>query len=196
MREHVHAEEMARMGDVESLRQESSTNIEASESRVRVWADSRIRKEGGAIEEALERMQEHTGIVRALLDEAVKAVSKELDQLRKESTARDAALEDLFDERSLSLEERLTEIDNGAAKKRRLSDLSKETGAKIGEIEQRVRQVWPHAALQYTAMFIPYSIYSDFSLTPSAKSRWHIVFCPNGKTSRQPMHIKAPELKG
>lgn len=61
-----------------------------------------------------------------------------------ESRARDVALEEVLDERVSGLESRLTDIDSGAAKKRRLSDLSKETGVRIGEVERRVRQVRHH----------------------------------------------------
>lgn len=54
------------------------------------------------------------------------------------------ALEEVLDERVSGLESRLTDIDSGAAKKCRLSDLSKETGVRIGEVERRVRQVRHH----------------------------------------------------
>lgn len=89
----------------------------------------------------MERTQAQSGMIRTLLDEAVKAVSKELDILRAESRDRNLALEEVLDERASGLEERLTEIDNGSAKKRRVNELTRETGARIGEVERRVRQV-------------------------------------------------------
>lgn len=137
----MHTEETARADDVQSLRRDLSIKAEGLESRMRLWAEDRLRKERAAVEEVLERTTAHCGVVRALLDEAVKAVSQELGILRKEFRARDTTLEDLLDERASGLEARMTDIDNGAAKKRRLSDLSKETGARIGEVERRVRQV-------------------------------------------------------
>lgn len=50
-------------------------------------------------------------------------------------------LEELLDERLVGLEERVAEVDSGAAKKRRLSDMGKETGLRIGGVERRLRQV-------------------------------------------------------
>lgn len=129
------------MDEIQSLRREISTKAEASESRTRLWTEDRLVKERATVEEALERAQAHSGIVRALLDETVKAFSKELDILRTESRTRDVELENLFDEQVSALEGRLTEIDNGAAKKRRLNDQSKQNEARIGEVDRRVRQV-------------------------------------------------------
>lgn len=125
----------------QGLHRELSKSGEASQSRVRLWAEDRLRKERAATEESLERAHAQSEMVRTLLDEAVKAVSKELEILRAESTARNVALEDSLDERTLELQARLTEVDDGAVKKRRVSELKQETGARIGEVERRVRQV-------------------------------------------------------
>lgn len=89
----------------------------------------------------MKRAQAHSNIVRGLLDETVKAVSKELDTVRAESRGRDLTLEELLDKRLAALEERTAEVDSGAAKKRRLSDMGKETGLRIGGMERRLRQV-------------------------------------------------------
>lgn len=130
------------------LHRELSTSTEASQSRMRLWAEDRMRKERAATQESLGRTQQQSEMVRALLDETVQAVSKEVEILRAESRARDVALGDSLDERASELEVKLTEIDNGAAKKRRVTELTKETGARIGGVERRVRQVrWVTSAL-------------------------------------------------
>lgn len=129
------------MESAQDLHRDLSKSSEASHSRIRLWAEDRLRKERAVMEESLERAGAHAGMVRTLLDEAVKAVSKELEILRSEARARNEALEESLDERASDLETRLTEIDNGSAKKRRVSELTKETGARIGEVERRVRQV-------------------------------------------------------
>ena len=141
LRDQVLAEETSRIDDVQSLQREVSKVTEATESRTRLWTEGRLQSERATIEEALERAQAQSGMVRALLDEAVSAISKELNMQKTESKAQSVALQDLLEELVSGLEARLTEVDNGAAKKRRLSDLTKETGARIGEIERRVRQV-------------------------------------------------------
>lgn len=69
LRERMHAEETARMDDTESLRRDLAIHKEASESRMRLWVEDRLRKERAAMEEVLQRAQAHSGIVRALLDE-------------------------------------------------------------------------------------------------------------------------------
>lgn len=135
------AEETSRLDDVQSLKRDVSKATEAAESRMRLWAEERLQSERATTEEVLERAQAQSGMVRTLLDEAVSAISKELNMQKAESKARSAALEELLDELVSGLEARLTEVDNGAAKKRRLGDLTKETGARIGEIERHVRQV-------------------------------------------------------
>ncbi|CAM9766546.1 unnamed protein product [Ectocarpus fasciculatus] len=140
LREKLTAEEAARIDGVQDLHRDLSRATEASYSRTRLWAEDQLRKERAAMEESLERTQAQSGMIRTLLDEAVKAVSKELDILRVESRDRNLALEEVLDERASGLEERLTEIDNGSAKKRRVNELTKETGARIGEVERRVRQ--------------------------------------------------------
>lgn len=129
------------MESAQDLHRDLSKSTEALQSRIRLWAEDRLRKERAAMGESLERAEAQGGMVRTLLDEAVKALSKELEILRSESRARNAALEESLDERASDLETRLTEIDNGAAKKRRVSELTEETGARIGEVERRVRQV-------------------------------------------------------
>lgn len=129
------------MESARDLHRDLSKSSEALQSRVRLWAEDRLRKERAVVEESLERAAAQGGMVRALLDEAVKAVSKELEILRSEARARNVALEESLDERASDLEARLTEIDNGSAKKRRVSELTKETGARIGQVERRVRQV-------------------------------------------------------
>lgn len=129
------------MENAQDLHRDLAKSTEASQSRVRLWAEDRFRKERAAVEESLERAEAQGETVRTLLDEAVNAVSKELEILRSESRARDAALEEILDERASDLETRLTEIDNGAAKKRRMSELTKETGDRIGEVQLRVQQV-------------------------------------------------------
>lgn len=70
LRERMHAEEIARIDDTDSLRRDLAIQKEASESRLRLWAEDRLQKERTAVEEALQRTQAHSGIVRALLDEA------------------------------------------------------------------------------------------------------------------------------
>lgn len=129
------------MEAAQDLHRDLSTSSEASQSRMRLWAEDRMRKERAAMQESLERTQQQGKMVRALLDETVQAVSKEVELLRAESRARDLALEDSLDERASELEVKLTEIDKGAAKKRRVAELTKETGARIGGVERRVRQV-------------------------------------------------------
>lgn len=129
------------MDSAQDLHRELSTSTEASQSHMRLWAEDRMRKDRAAMQESLERTQKQSEMVRALLDETIKAVSKEVEILRVESRARDVALEDSLDDRASELEMKLTEIDNGAAKKRRVTELSKETGARIGGVERRVRQV-------------------------------------------------------
>lgn len=141
LRGRVIAEETSRIDDVQGLQRNFFKMAEASESRLRLWAEGRLQAERAATEEVLERAQAQSGMVRALLDEAVSAISKELTSQKTESNARSVALEDLVDELVSGLEKRLTEVDKGAAKKRRLGDLSKETGARIGEIERHLRQV-------------------------------------------------------
>lgn len=141
LREKITAEETARIDGVQDLHRDLSRATEASYSRTRLWAEDQLRQERSAMEESLERTQAQSGMIRTLLDEAVKAVSKELDILRAESRDRNLALEEVLDERASGLEERLTEIDNGSAKKRRVNELTRETGARIGEVERRVRQV-------------------------------------------------------
>lgn len=141
LREKINAEETARMDGDQGIHRELSKSAEASQSRVRLWAEERLRKERAGMEESLERAHAESEMVRTLLDETVKAVSKELEILRAESRARNVALEDSLEERTSELEARLTEVDNGAVKKRRVSELTKETGARIGEVERRVRQV-------------------------------------------------------
>ena len=141
LREKVNSEEASRMESAQELHRGLSKSSEALHSRIRLWAEDRLLKERTVMEESLERAGAHAGMVRTLLDEAVKAVSKELEILRSESRARNMALEESLDERASDLETRLTEIDNGSAKKRRVSELTKETGARIGEVERRVRQV-------------------------------------------------------
>ncbi|CBJ27886.1 hypothetical protein Esi_0086_0080 [Ectocarpus siliculosus] len=140
LREKITAEETARIDGVQDLHRDLSRATEASYSRTRLWAEDQLRKERAAMEESLERTQAQSGMIRTLLDEAVKAVSKELDILRAESRDRNLALEEVLDERASGLEERITEIDNGSAKKRRVNELTRETGARIGEVERRVRQ--------------------------------------------------------
>ncbi|CAM9150550.1 unnamed protein product [Ectocarpus sp. 12 AP-2014] len=140
LRDKITAEETARIDEVQDLHRDLSRATEASHSRTRLWAEDQLRKERAAMEESLERTQAQSGMIRTLLDEAVKAVSKELDILRAESRERNLALEEVLDERASGLEERLTEIDNGSAKKRRVNELTRETGAWIGEVERRVRQ--------------------------------------------------------
>ncbi|CAM9852110.1 unnamed protein product [Ectocarpus sp. 6 AP-2014] len=140
LREKITTEETARIDGVQDLHRDLSRATEASYSRTRLWAEDQLRKERAAMEESLERTQAQSGMIRTLLDEAVKAVSKELDILRAESRDRNLALEEVLDERASGLEERLTEIDNGSAKKRRVNELTRETGARIGEVERRVRQ--------------------------------------------------------
>lgn len=135
------AEETSRLADVQSLKKDVSKTAEAAESRMRLWAEERLQSERATTEEVLERAEAQSGMVRTLLDEAVSAISKELNMQKTESNARSAALEELLDELVSGLEARLTEVDNGAAKKRRLGDLTKETGARIGEIERHMRQV-------------------------------------------------------
>lgn len=135
------SEETCRIESAQDLYRNLSKSTEALQSRVRLWVDDRLRKERAATEESLERAEAQGGMVRTLLDEAIKAVSKELEILRSESSARNEALEESLDERASDLETRLTEIDNGSAKKRRVSELTKETGARIGEVERRVMQV-------------------------------------------------------
>lgn len=135
------AEETSRTNDVQSLQRDIPKMTEAAELRMRLWAEGRLQSERATTEGVLERTQAESGMVRALLDEAVSAISKELNMQKVEWKARSVALEDLLDELVSGLEARLTEVDNGAAKKRRLGDLTKETGARIGEIERRVRQV-------------------------------------------------------
>lgn len=90
----------------------------------------------------MQRAQAHSDIVRALLDEAVKAVTKELGTVRSECRGRDTMLEQVLDERFAVVEERVTQVDSGAAKKRRLSDMGKETGLRFGGVERRLRQVY------------------------------------------------------
>ncbi|CAM9151764.1 unnamed protein product, partial [Laminaria digitata] len=136
----VLAEETSRTNDVQSLQRDIPKMTEAAELRMRLWAEGRLQSERATTEGVLERTQAESGMVRALLDEAVSAISKELNMQKVEWKARSVALEDLLDELVSGLEARLTEVDNGAAKKRRLGDLTKETGARIGEIERRVRQ--------------------------------------------------------
>lgn len=98
-------------------------------------------------EEALLRAQAHSDIVRTLLDEAVKAVSRELGAVRTEGRRRDVALEELLDERMSGLEAKVVEVDNRAAKKRRRSDIGEETGLRIGGLERRLRQVFQHGCI-------------------------------------------------
>lgn len=141
LREKITAEETARIDGVQDLHRDLSRATEASDSRTRLWAEDQLRKERAAMEESLERTQAKSGMIRTLLDEAVKAVSKELDILRAESRDRNLALEEVLDERASGLDERLTEIDNGSAKIRRVNELTRETGVRIGEVERRVRQV-------------------------------------------------------
>ncbi|CAM9812348.1 unnamed protein product [Scytosiphon promiscuus] len=141
LRGKINAEETARMDGEEGIHRELSKAAEACQSRVRLWAEERLRKERAATEESLERAHAESEMVRTLLDEAVKAVSKELEILRAESRATNVALEDSLQERTSELEARLTEVDDGAVKQRRVSELTKETGARIGEVERRVRQV-------------------------------------------------------
>ncbi len=129
------------MSSTQDLHRDLSNSTEASLSHIRVWAEDRLRKERVAMEESIKRAEGQGEMVRTLLDEAVKAVSKELEILRSDSAARNTALEESMDERAFDLETRLTEIDNVTAKKRRVSELNKETGARIGEIERRVLQV-------------------------------------------------------
>eukprot|EP00903_Cladosiphon_okamuranus_P005748 g5703.t2 len=140
LREKMNSEEASRVESVQDLHRELSKSTEALQSRIRLWAEDRLRKESAATEESLKRAEAQVGMVRTLLDEAVKGVSKELEILRSESLARNAGLEDSLDERASELEMRLTEIDNGSAKKRRVTELTKETGHRIGEVERRVRQ--------------------------------------------------------
>ncbi|CAM9392979.1 unnamed protein product [Ectocarpus sp. 12 AP-2014] len=140
LRDKIAAEETARIDGVQDLHRDLSRATEASHSRTRLWAEDQLQKERAAMEESLERTQAQSGIIRTLLDEAVKAVSQELDILRAESCDRNLALEEVLDERASGLEERLTEIDNGSAKKRRVNELTRETGARIGDVERRVRQ--------------------------------------------------------
>lgn len=129
------------MTSTQDLYRDLSNSTEASLSHIRLWAEDRLRNERVAVEESIKRAEGQGEMVRTLLDEAVKAVSKELEILRSDSAARNTALEESMDERALDLETRLTEIDNATAKKRRVSELTKETGARIGEIERRVLQV-------------------------------------------------------
>lgn len=51
-------------------------------------------------------------------------------------------LEQVLDERFAVVEERVTQVDSGAAKKSRMSDMGKETGMRIGGVERRLRQVY------------------------------------------------------
>lgn len=134
--------EEAALTDVKrSLWQALSAQGEVSEGRTRLWVEDRLHKERAGIEEALQRSQAHSGIVRTLLNEAVKAVSTELDVLRTESRGRDVALEDLLDERVTGIEARMSEVDNRAAKKRRLSDLGNATEVRIEVVERQLRKV-------------------------------------------------------
>ncbi|CAM9761139.1 unnamed protein product, partial [Ectocarpus sp. 13 AM-2016] len=140
LRNKLTAEETARIDGVQDLHRDLSRATEVSHSRTRLWAEDQLRKERAAVEESLERTQAQSGMIRTLLDEAVKAVSKELDILRAESRDRNLALEEVLDERASGLEERLTEIDDVSAKKRRVNELMRETGTRIGAVERRVRQ--------------------------------------------------------
>lgn len=141
------------MDSAQDLQRDLSTSAEASQSRMRLWAEDRMRKERAATQESLERTQQQSEMVRALLDETVQAVSKEVEILRAESRARGVALEDSLGERASELEVKLTEIDNGAAKKRRVTELTEETGARIGGVERRVRQVrWEISALEMVSV--------------------------------------------
>lgn len=142
----MHLAETAHIDAAQVLRLDMKTNTEACEVRTRLWTEDRMRKERAILAEDLERAKAQNGIVRALLDEGVKTLSGELTSLREESRGRDVALEDLLDERVTGLEAKLTFMGSWSAKKRRLSDLSNQTGAKFEEVARRMHQVWyfPH----------------------------------------------------